>query len=113
MDESALIGVNAVFHTIALFGISSFVVLLYGRENSLVHTWPRWRSVSLKFALALVCGGHMLAAFNDKPTPIGEIILNGGLAALWVWAAVFHYHHFLKSDAFARRKHRNEPSATE
>ena len=103
MDESVLVAVNAAFHTIGLLGLSSFVVLLYGRENSLVHTWPRWRSLSLKAALSMVCGGHLLATFNDKPTPIGEILLNGGLAVLWVWAAVFHYQHFLRLGAFQKR----------
>lgn len=103
MSESALIVVNSFFHVVCLLGLASFIVLLFGRENSLVHTWPRWRSMSLKAALAMVCGGHLLAAVNDKATPIGEVLLNGGLAVLWVWAAVFHYQHFLRLGAFAKK----------
>jgi hypothetical protein len=98
-----LIVVNSIFHIVSLLGLSSFIVLLYGRENSLVHTWPRWRAMSLKAALAMVTGGHLLAALNDKPAPIGEVLLNGGLAMLWAWAAVFHYQHFMRLGAFTKK----------
>ena len=101
MDDSLVVA-NCAFHIVSLIGLSAFIVLLYGRENSLVHTWPRWRSGMLKAALAMVTGGHMLAAFSDKPAPVGEVLLNGGLALLWTWAAIFHYAHFVRLGAFKK-----------
>lgn len=99
MDKEMNGLINSAFHAIGLLGLVLFIVLLYGRGDSLVHSWPRWRTMSLKAGLALVAGGHLLAALSFQSVPVGELMLNGGLAILWCWAAVFHYQHFLKRDS--------------
>lgn len=102
MDKSITGLTNSLFHIVGLIGLVLFIVLLYGRGNSLVHSWPRWRTMSLKAALALVAGGHLLAALSMESVPVGELLLNGGLALLWCWAAVFHHQHFMRLDASRR-----------
>lgn len=102
MSDGSMIVLNCTFHVVSLVGLSAFIVFLYGRENSIVHTWSRWRSGVLKAALALVTGGHLLAAFSDRPAPVGEVLLNGGLALLWAWAAVFHHARFVRVGAFKK-----------
>jgi hypothetical protein len=91
---------DTFFHVVSLAALSTFVVFLFGRPNSLVHSWPRWRSLALKAALVLTVFGHGLAAIHEF---VGELLLHGGLAVLWVWAAIFHYQHFVASGAFTKK----------
>lgn len=85
---------NALFHMISFFSLAAFIVFLYGRAGALVHAWPTLRTTTLKFALSLVCGGHLIMALAANE--ISETALNAGSAGLWVWAAVFHWQHFVK-----------------
>jgi hypothetical protein len=85
---------NSLFHLVSFFGLSAFIIFLYGRASAIVHAWPRGRSVTLKAALSLVCGGHLMMALAANS--VSETALNAGSAGLWVWAAVFHWQHFVK-----------------
>lgn len=95
-----MIPLDTLFHIVSLAALSTFVVFLFGRPNSLVHSWPRWRSFALKAALVLTVFGHGLAALQK---PVGGLLLHGGLSVLWVWAAIFHYQHFVASGAFIKK----------
>lgn len=91
---------DTFFHVVSLVALSTFVVFLFGRPNSLVHSWPRWRSLALKVSITLAVLGHGLAAIGYSS---GNLLLHGGLAALWVWASVFHYQHFVARGAFTKK----------
>lgn len=90
---------NLVANAVSLVALSTFTVFVFGRPNSLVHVWPQWRSLALKVALGAAVLGHGLSAVGH---PLGVNLLSGGLALVWVWAAVFHYQHFVASGAFNR-----------
>lgn len=91
--------VNAILHIVSLVALSTFTVFVFGRPNSIVHLWPRWRSLALKAGLAGAVLGHGLSALRH---PYGDLLLDGGLAALWTWAAAFHYQHFVARGAFKK-----------
>lgn len=91
--------VNTLSHVVSLIALSTFVVFLFGRPNSLVHAWPRWRAFALKAGLAVAVLGHGLSAIRY---PLGETLLDSGFAVVWVWAAVFHYQHFVQRGAFKK-----------
>jgi len=91
--------VNSALHLVSLVALSTFTVFVFGRPNSIVHLWPRWRSLALKVALCGAVLGHGLSALRH---PLGDLLLDGGLALLWVWAAAFHYQHFVGRGAFKK-----------
>lgn len=90
---------NSALHLVSLIALSTFTVFVFGRPNSIVHLWPRWRALALKVGLAVAVLGHGLSALRH---PLGDLLLDGGLCMIWVWAAVFHYQHFVARGAFKK-----------
>lgn len=110
MDFLAVLNIFA--NTIICLGITSFFVLLFGNHNSIVHKWPVLQHWSLKIALVSIIATSAWNAMNVAykmiiprgvdvithiETPIGEILMNVGLAGLFVWIVYFHYFHFMKA----------------
>lgn len=95
--------VNCAAHAVSTLSLVFFIILLFGRENSLVHSWPAWRANTLKLVISVLAASHLFSVFNTQPLPASELVLNGSLAAIWLWAAVFHYQHFVKNKVFDQR----------
>jgi len=109
MDFFAVLNIFA--NSIICIGMVSFFVLLFGNSNSIVHKWPVLQHWSLKIALVSIIATSAWNAMNvvykmiiprgddiitHVETPIGEILMNVGLAGLFVWIVYFHYFHFMK-----------------
>ena len=109
MDFFAVL--NIIANTIICLGMTSFFVLLFGNSHSVVHKWPVLQHWSLKTALVSIIATSAWNAMNvvykmviprgadvisHVETPIGEILMNCGLAGLFVWIVYFHYFHFMK-----------------
>ena len=89
-----------------------FFLLLYGNEHSIVYKWPIIKHWSLKASLISIIATSAWNAMNVvykmvvprhgdivvtiSQTPVGEVLLNIGLACLFCWAVYFHKYHFLK-----------------
>lgn len=56
--------VNTLAHVISLAALSTFTVFLFGRPNSLVYVWPKWRALALKVGLTVAVLGHGLSALR-------------------------------------------------
>jgi hypothetical protein len=110
MDFFAVLNIFA--NAIICLGITSFFVLLFGNSNSIVHKWTVLQHWSLKTALVTIIATSAWNAMNvvykmviprgvdvitHVETPIGEILMNVGLAGLFVWIVYFHYFHFMKA----------------
>lgn len=109
MDFFAVLNIFA--DAIICLGMTSFFVLLFGNHNSIVYKWPVLQHWSLKTALVSIIATSAWNAMNvvykmivprgddiitHVETPIGEILMNVGLAGLFVWIVYFHYFHFLR-----------------
>ncbi len=73
----------------------SFVVFVFGRENSIVHKFSLPKSLALKAGLSLCTAGALYNALTFSDPPLSEVILNCGLATLFTWAALFHHERFV------------------
>lgn len=108
MDLVTLLNIAA--NSVICLAMTLFFVLLFGNSNSIIYKWPVLQHWSLKVALVSIIATSAWNAmntiyFNVIPrhgmiietvnTPIGEILLNVGLAALFVWIVIFHKYHFL------------------
>lgn len=102
--------VNILANFVICLAMTLFFVLLFGNSNSIIYKWPVLQHWSLKVALVSIIATSAWNAmntiyFNMVPrhgmvietvnAPIGEILLNVGLAALFVWIVIFHKYHFL------------------
>ena len=109
---SFFVVLNIFANTIICLGITSFFVLLFGNSNSVVHKWPvlqhwslktalvsiiatsAWNAMNVVYKIVIPRGEDIIAAVD---APLGEILMNVGLAGLFVWIVYFHYFHFLKA----------------
>jgi hypothetical protein len=104
--------VNIFANIFICLGMTLFFLLLYGNEHSIVYKWPLIRHWSLKASLISIIAASAWNAMNVlykmvvprhgdilvtvTQIPVGEVILNIGLACLFCWAVYFHKYHFLK-----------------
>lgn len=103
--------VNIFANTLICVGMTAFFVLLFGNSHSIVHKWPIMQHWSLKVALVTVIASSAWNAMNVvykmivpkaadivtfTQTPTGEVLMNIGLAFLFVWVVYFHKYHFMK-----------------
>jgi hypothetical protein len=81
-----------------IFGgsLTAFYIMIYGDESKIVHRWPFVQNWTLRAGLI---GMNLGALFNvltaPKPT-LPELVLNVGLAFVFLWAFLFHKRHLLK-----------------
>lgn len=115
---------NAVSNLVICFAVSTFFILLYTNQNGIVHKWQILQHWFVKLGLLTVAtssawNGLIFIANSmvDKDfvkvgvTPLGEIILNIGLAVLFSWMAYFHKYHFMKVAPSPTRKTRSRTPA--
>lgn len=104
--------INIFANTTICLGMTTFFVLLFGNSHSIVHKWPILQHWSLKVALVSIIASSAWNAMNVaykmviprhgavdvvfSVTPVGEILMNVGLALLFAWVVYFHKYHFLK-----------------
>ncbi len=104
--------VNIFANTFICLGMTLFFLLLYGNEHSIVHKWPlikhwslkaslisiiatsAWNAMNVVYKMVVPRHGDIVVTMNNAP--VGEILLNVGLAFLFCWVVYFHKYHFLK-----------------
>jgi len=88
--------INFVCNIILCIAFTLFIIFVFGRPTSKMHTLGGAQSLGVKIGLAFCTVGALLNALTFSDPPISELILNIGLATLFTWAAWFHYFHFVK-----------------
>jgi hypothetical protein len=112
MDISFIQIVNIIANTVICLGITAFFVLLFGNTHSIIQKWNILQHWSLKVTLVsiIACSAwnalhtvyiDIIPRGEDIVTvvdaPVGEVLLNVGLAFLFAWIVYFHKYHFLKA----------------
>lgn len=103
--------INILANSVICLAMTLFFILLFGNSNSIIYKWPVLQHWSLKIALVSIIATSAWNAMNvlyfhmvprhgmiveSVHTPAGEILMNIGLASLFVWIVIFHKYHFLK-----------------
>jgi hypothetical protein len=103
--------INIFANVLICIGMTGFYLLLFGNSHSIVHKWPIIQHWSLKVALVSVIATSAWNAMNVvykmivprgadvitfTSTPVGEVLMNCGLAFLFAWVVYFHKFHFMK-----------------
>lgn len=73
-----------------------FIVLIFGRAESLVNKFSKLEYWLLKIALALATSGALFSALTNPPVTWTQLTRNLGMALLFSWASIFHYNYFVK-----------------
>jgi hypothetical protein len=76
--------------------LGAFTVFVFGRQNSLAHRIPVASSWLVRIGLSMCSAGALLNAITFSNPSWSEVLLNGGLCVVFLWAAWFHYVRFVK-----------------
>jgi hypothetical protein len=89
--------INAFCNVVICLSVSAFMVFVFGRLD-LTEKFGTVQKWIVKSGLALVSAGALFNFITLSKPPFTEILMNIGLAILFLWAAVFHYTHFVNKD---------------
>lgn len=87
---------NIASNSIMTMALVTFIILMFGRADSLVNKFPKWEYWMLKIGLAGSASGALFSALTNPPVTWTQFTRNAGLAILFTWAAIFHYRYFIK-----------------
>lgn len=81
--------INMVANGILAGGVSAFMVMLY-RTGGLVERFPMTGNLALRLSLAGTAAGALANCLGQSTPEESEIMMNCGLAGIFVWACIFH-----------------------
>lgn len=81
--------VNVIASGVLAAGVSAFMVLLY-RTGGIVERFHVGGSLVLRICLAGTAAGALGNCLTLSTPPDTEILMNCGLAGIFVWASIFH-----------------------
>jgi hypothetical protein len=81
--------INVVANGVLAGGVSAFMVMIY-RTGGLIERWPKASSLTLRLSLAGTAAGALGNCLTLSTPADTEILMNCGLAGIFVWAAIFH-----------------------
>jgi len=111
MDLNFFQIINIFANSLICIGIAGFFILLFGNSHSIVQKWNILQHWSLKTTLVSIIACSAWNALHTVYTqvvprgadyvtavdaPVGEVLLNVGLAFLFAWIVYFHKYHFMK-----------------
>ena len=89
--------INAFCNVVICLSVSAFMIFVFGRLD-LTQKFGIIQKWIVKSGLALVSAGSLFNFITLSVPPFTEVLMNIGLAFLFLWAAVFHYTHFVNKD---------------
>jgi hypothetical protein len=83
---------------LVLCGVGTMVFLtLFTHQSSIVHKWSILQHWALKFGLSAFIAGSLFNVLTLSTPPWTEVVLNIGLAFIFIWVNYFHYKIFYPS----------------
>ena len=87
--------INAFCNVVICISVCAFMVFVFGRLD-VTAKFGAIQKLIVKSGLALIAAGSLFNFITMSRPPFTEILMNIGLAVLFLWAAVFHYTYFVK-----------------
>ena len=81
--------INMTANGLLAGGVSCFMVMLY-RTEGVVNKWPMVGSLFLRLSLTATAAGALFNCLTASTPAPSEIMLNCGLACIFVWGVMFH-----------------------
>ena len=81
--------INVIANAVLAGGVSVFMVMIY-RTGGLIERWPKASSLTLRLSLAGTAAGALGNCLTLSTPADTEILMNCGLAGIFVWASIFH-----------------------
>lgn len=88
--------INLVANMLIVFGMTFFIIGVFGRRSDTIEKLPWVERVFLKVALSATASGALFNMLTASTPNVSEIILNFGMGLLFTWTSFFHWKYFVK-----------------
>ena len=95
LNDNVVMYLNAVCNFVIAWSMVAFIIFVFGTRNGMMQKLPALERFSVKVGLVTICCGSVFNLFTLSTPPITELILNVGLAIIFLWGAVFHFKYFV------------------
>lgn len=91
-----MIYINAIANLTISISMIFFMIFVFGSNNKMINALPKYESLLIRVGLSLISCGSLLSFLTLSSPQETEVIMNVGLALVFLWAAFFHYKYFIK-----------------
>lgn len=91
-----MIYINAIANLTISISMIFFMIFVFGSNNKMINSLPKYESLIIKIGLSFISCGSLLSFITLSRPQNTEILMNVGLALVFLWAAFFHYKYFIK-----------------
>jgi len=91
-----MIYINALANLIIGISMVFFIIFIFGSNNQKIKALPKYESLFIKTGLSFIACGSILSFITLSNPQFTEVLMNCGLAFVFLWGAFFHYKHFIK-----------------
>lgn len=91
-----MIYINAIANLVIAISMVFFMIFVFGSNNKKINSLPKYESFLIKIGLSFVSCGSLLSFITLSNPQTTEILMNVGLALVFLWGAFFHYKYFIK-----------------
>lgn len=87
--------INAFANVVITLAMIAFIIFVFGRF-SIMDKLPKYQMLTVRVGLCTTAAGSLFNFLTLSTPPLTEVMLNVGLAIVFLWAAIFHYNYFVK-----------------
>ena len=87
--------INAFANVVITLAMTAFIIFVFGRF-SMLDKLPKYQILTIRIGLCMTAAGSLFNFLTLSTPPFSEVLLNLGLAVVFLWAAIFHYNYFVK-----------------
>jgi len=91
--------INLVANVVTLVCMTMFYIYLFGDHNKIVAKWSFVSHWSLRLGIIAMIAGTFFNTMTLSTPDWSEIVLNGGMGLLMLWALLFHRKMFINNTA--------------
>ena len=99
--------INFICSIVLTIAFTFFIIFTFGRQSSKLNKLPWYESYLVKLGLGFCAAGALLNALTLSNPAWTEILLNCGLAILFIWASYFHYKEFVCTSTMKKKKNKS------
>ena len=88
--------INLIANIIITISVTFFIIGVFGNGNKSIERLNLFEKYLVKAGLSITACGSLFNSLTLSTPNNTEILLNVGLAFIFLWGAIFHWKYFVK-----------------
>jgi len=87
--------INFIANLLIFISVTLFIIAIFGSQNKMIMSINVFEKYLIKIGLTITSCGSLFNVLTLSTPNNTEILLNVGLALVFIWAAHFHFKYFI------------------